>query len=245
MADKFFSNFPEIQYQLANGKIVYIKDFFRKSKIEQESVNSLVEYELYSLTDGERPDTLATKMYGNGNLHWTFFLVNDIENYYDWHKDVGTFERYIDKKYPGQYAIGTTTTEIVSAKSFTGDNANKFLLGEKVTSVSAEGRIITVEPEKYRIAIETVSGSFVSGETITGKVSTRTFTPSSVINHRDGVKYYENADGLRKNQSDVGYTSKTIYNCEYDLNESKRHIKVISPNIINNIVRRFEKVMTS
>ena len=118
-------------------------------------------------------------------------------------------------------------------------------MGEKVTSVSAEGRIVLVEPEKNRIAIDTVTGSFVANETITGKVSTRTFTPSSVINHRDGVKYYENSTGLRRNTPAVGYTGKTLYDCEYDLNESKRHIKVISPGIINNIVRRFEKVMTS
>ena len=245
MADKFFSNFPEIQYRLDSGKVIFIKDFFRKSKIEQESVNALIEYSLFSLTDGDRPDTLATKLYGNSNLHWTFFLVNDIENYYDWHKDVGTFERYIDKKYPGQYVIGTTTTEIVSAQTFSSDTSHKFLLGEKVTSASAEGRIITVEPNKYRMAIETVSGSFVADEEITGKVSTRKFTPSSVINHRDGVKHYENVDGLRRNQTATGYTSKTIYNEEFELNEEKRHIKIISPNIIGNIVRRFEKVMSS
>ena len=92
MADKFFSNFPEIQYQLDSGRVRFIKDFFRKSKIEQESVNALIDYSLYTLTDGDRPDTLATKIYGNSNLHWTFFLVNDMENYYDWHKDVNTFD---------------------------------------------------------------------------------------------------------------------------------------------------------
>ena len=245
MADKFFSNFPEIEYQLADGKIVYIKDFFRKSKIEQESVSSLVEYELFTLSDGERPDTLATKLYGNSNLHWTFFLVNDIENYYDWHKDVNTFENYINKKYPGQYAIGDATTDIVSAKTLISDTSHKFLLGEKVTSASAEGREVTVEPEKFRIAIETSSGSFVANETITGKISTRTFTPSSVIEHRDGIKYYKNASGLKRNTALEGYTSTSLYDDEYDANETKRHIKIISPSIVNNIVRRFEKVMTS
>tara|TARA_R110001592_G_scaffold6963_1_gene38540 strand:- start:4152 stop:4889 length:738 start_codon:yes stop_codon:yes gene_type:complete len=245
MADKFFNNFPEIQYQLDSGEIIFIKDFFRKSKIEQESVNALIEPQLYSLVEGERPDTLASKIYGNSNLHWTFFLVNDIENYYDWHKDVNTFENYINKKYPGQYAIGDATTDIVSAKSFISDTSHKFLLGEKVTSASAEGRIITVEPEKFRIAIENVTGSFVANETITGKVSTNSFTPTTVINHRDGVQYYSNADGLKRNTSAVGYTSTTIYNQEFEDNETKRHIKIISPRVIGTIVRRFEKVMTS
>jgi hypothetical protein len=245
MANKFFDNFPEIQYTLADGKIVYIKDFFRKSKIEQDSIASLTEYELYSLTDGERPDTLASKLYGDSDLHWTFFIVNELENYYDWHKDVLTFERYIDKKYPGQYAIGSASTDIVNRPINSSDQTHKFLLGEKVTSASAMGRILLVEPSMNRIAIETVDGSFVSNETITGKVSTKSFTPTSVINHRDGAKYYENAIGLRRNTPAAGYTVKTIYNTEFETNESKRHIKIISPGIIDNIVRRFEKVMTS
>ena len=36
MANQFFENFPKIQYELSDGKRVFIKDFFRKSKIEQE-----------------------------------------------------------------------------------------------------------------------------------------------------------------------------------------------------------------
>ena len=242
MADKYFTNFPEIQYQLADGKIVYIKDFFRKSKIEQEAVNAIVEYNLYNIPDGDRPDITATKLYGNPNLHWTFFLVNDIENYYDWVKDSSTFERYINKKYPGQYAIASASTDIVAAKSNNADVTNKFLLGEKITSVSTEGRVIEVLPEKNRIAID--GGNFVVDEAITGTVSTKSFTPTSVINHKDGVAYYKNGD-LRKNQASSGYTSVSLYDDEYEKNEAKRRIKIISPNIIGNIVRRFEKVMTS
>ena len=78
MATKFFENFPKIQYKLDDGRIIYIKDFFRKSKIEQDAVNSIVSYTKYEIQDGERPDIVATKLYGNPDLHWTFFLVNDI-----------------------------------------------------------------------------------------------------------------------------------------------------------------------
>ena len=238
MADKYFTNFPEIQYQLSDGKIVYIKDFFRKSKIEQEAVSSIINYNLYTIPNGDRPDITAAKLYGNSDLHWTFFLVNDIENYYDWVKDSQTFERYIDKKYPGQYAIASSSTDIVAS----GTTNNKFLLGEKVTSVSSEGRVIEVCPEHNRIAIE--GGNFVASEAITGKVSTKSFTPTSVINHKDGVSYYKNGN-LRRNQASSGYTSVSLYDDEYERNEAKSKIKVISPDIINNIVRRFEKVMKS
>ena len=32
MAQEYFKNFPEMQYTLSDGKIITIKDFFRKSK---------------------------------------------------------------------------------------------------------------------------------------------------------------------------------------------------------------------
>ena len=67
--------------------------------------------------EGDRPDVTAAKLYGNPDLHWTFFLVNDIENYYDWYKDQQTFERYINKKYPGQLAIASQSTDIVARKT--------------------------------------------------------------------------------------------------------------------------------
>lgn len=241
MANEFFKNFPEVQYQL-DGKVIYIKDFFRKSKIDQESVKALIDYTYYELQEGERPDIAADKLYGSSDLHWTFFLVNDFENYYDWFKDATSFESYISKKYPGQIAIASQSTDIVARKTSVGDSSNKFLLGEKVTSVSGEGRVILVEPEHNRIAID--GKGFVANETITGKVSTKSFTPTSVVDHKDGVAYYKNGS-LRKNTESSGYTPVSNYDDEYEKNEAKRKIKIISPGIIQNVVRRFEKVMKS
>tara|TARA_B100000963_G_C22631379_1_gene675098 strand:- start:3493 stop:4221 length:729 start_codon:yes stop_codon:yes gene_type:complete len=242
MATEFFKNFPEIGYKLSNGKTILIKDFFRKSKIEQEAVNQIIEYSLYQLEEGERPDVAATKIYGNPHLHWTFFLVNDLENYYDWHKDSVAFEKYIDKKYPGQLAIASQSTDILSRKATISDNTNKFLLGEKVTSISGEGRVVLVEPAKNRIAID--GKGFVANETITGKVSTRSFVPTSVIDHRDGVAYYKNGN-LRKNTESSGFTAVTMYDDEFEKNEAKRSIKIISPQALPAILRKFEQIMSA
>ena len=64
MSNQLFKNFPEIQYTLSTGKIVTIKDFFRKSMIEQEAVNSVISYTYYEIQDGERPDVVADRLYG-------------------------------------------------------------------------------------------------------------------------------------------------------------------------------------
>ena len=73
-----------MQYTLNTGKVVTIKDFFRKAKIESNTIDSLIEYQSYEILEGERPDIVAAKLYGDSDLHWTFFLVNDFDNYYDW-----------------------------------------------------------------------------------------------------------------------------------------------------------------
>ena len=40
MANELYKNFPEVQYTLSNGKIVTIKDFFRKAKLETSQLSS-------------------------------------------------------------------------------------------------------------------------------------------------------------------------------------------------------------
>ncbi len=95
MANELFKNFPEVRYTLSNGKIVTIKDFFRKAKLEGTQLNQVIDYTFYELQEGERPDVVASKLYGNGDLHWTIFLANDITNYYDWYMDTPTFENHM------------------------------------------------------------------------------------------------------------------------------------------------------
>ena len=144
MSNQLFKNFPEIQYTLSTGKIVTIKDFFRKSMIEQEAVNSVISYTYYEIQDGERPDVVADRLYGDSELHWTFFLVNDMDNYYQWHKDNVTFEKHINEMYPEYWLIASDSTDIVSSSS-------KFLLGEIIESSQQQGNVISVQPTFNRI----------------------------------------------------------------------------------------------
>jgi len=95
MANQLYKNFPEIQYKLSNGKIVTVKDFFRKAKLEGNQLEQLIDYTFYEIQEGERPDVIASKLYGDGDLHWTIFLANEITNYYDWYMDTPTFENYM------------------------------------------------------------------------------------------------------------------------------------------------------
>ena len=115
MAQEFFKNFPEIQYKLDSGKIVTIKDFFRKATVDAAARDAVIDYTFHELEEGDRPDVLATKLYGNGDLHWTFFLVNEnLQDFNDWPKSGPVFHRFIERKYSGTALIGSSSTDIVS-----------------------------------------------------------------------------------------------------------------------------------
>ena len=236
MATEFFKNFPEMQYKLDDGKIITIKDFFRKSNIEGAAREAVVNYTYHELEEGDRPDVLASKLYGNGDLHWTFFLVNDLNNYYDWWKDQQSFELYMNNKHKGKYFICDSSTDIVSATS-------KFLLGETITGTNSRGIITDVDPTFCRIGVDVEVG-FISPIVSTGSSSNKSVTPTSIINARDGVAYYVK-DGIKSTHFTSGAVQKTIFEDEYEKNEEKRLIKIIKPSMIGAVVSQFEKVMSS
>jgi len=244
MANQLYKNFPEIQYKLSDGRIVTIKDFFRKAQINGNTLSDIVDYTVYEIQDGERPDIIASKLYGDGDLHWTLFLANEITNYYDWHMDNQTFENYLDDKYRGQVLVAPNSTDIVSSSS-------KFLVGEDVSQGSAKGKVLKVDPTFKRIWVETVNGQkFKANQEVTGLNSTKSFTPNSVQESRDATAYYYNADafdaGIRLNNdlTETGnWVPQTFQHQELEENEKKRTIKVIRPEFIRRVVSEFERIM--
>ena len=240
MAQEFFKNFPTIQYKLSDGKIITIKDFFRKATVDASARDAIIDYTYHELEEGDRPDVLATKLYGNGDLHWTFFLVNDLNNYYDWWKDQSTFQKYIEKKLRGHFLIAENSTDIVNA-------TKKFHIGETVTGTNSEAVVVEVDPTFKRLGIEIKKGfdtNILTTGTIKQQGAFHSFTPSSIIERKDGIAYYYNGE-IKSNTFKSGYLSKSLWEDEYEKNEEKRKIKIIRPSKINAIVRSFEKVMRS
>lgn len=100
-------------------------DFFPKMIIKtdtdsKESVNILVSFFLrrieidrailfqkYRISDGERPEHVADKLYGRPEYHWTILLLNDIiDPYSDWMIPQKSLDRYIEEKYKNGILIG-------------------------------------------------------------------------------------------------------------------------------------------
>lgn len=236
MSNIYFKNFPDTNYILPNGKSVVIKDIFRKVSIQPEVIDNIVDYTWYEIQDGERPDVVATRLYGDSKLYWLFYLVNELDNYNDWFKSNDEFFTFINEKYPGYWLNAPTVSDIITT-------SNKFLLGERVTSLSSVGNVIDVDPNFKRIAVD--RGDWSAGDVITGKTSGKSFTVSSVVAQRDGVEHYKNSDGLKTNVATDGFLPVTAFDIELEENERKRKIKVIRKGFVPAIIHQFSDLMTS
>ena len=105
---KFFTAFPKIDYNLSgvNGNTKEVTDIFRRVKVRSKIANNVTLFDKYDVEEGEKPEDIAYKIYGDSDYFWVVTLVNNIVNrYYDWPLDEYSFQQYVTGKYDNPDAI--------------------------------------------------------------------------------------------------------------------------------------------
>tara|TARA_Y200000002_G_C22678085_1_gene662907 strand:- start:1461 stop:1988 length:528 start_codon:yes stop_codon:yes gene_type:complete len=103
----YFEMFPSVFYDMkGDGQYTLVKDLMSRVKLVASVKENILNFDYYDVKDGETPEMIAQKYYGDVNLHWTIFIVNDIIDYYeDWPMSVQKFEQFIFDKYENPQAI--------------------------------------------------------------------------------------------------------------------------------------------
>ena len=98
---RFFEQFPLMMYDIkGNDNYKLVPDIFRRVKARNKIKDNLVLLDQYDVSDGERPEHVAYKVYGDADLFWVVCMINKIENpYYDWPLSNLQFENYMKDKY--------------------------------------------------------------------------------------------------------------------------------------------------
>ena len=228
MAQKYFKHFPTINFDGKNdGNLIQAKDIFRNIRVSSDAEDAIIGYEYYYINDQDRPDVLASKLYGDATLYWLFWMVNDqFATFSDWPKSQSILDKFINRKYSGKALVANLQSDIVSSSD------SKFLQGEKVvgSTSSAFGFVTKIDPTNKQLILNDVQGIFQDGETVTGSQSTKSFIISSVRNFSDSPHHYVNSDGNKTTSE----TSTMVTNSEYEqtLNDSKRNIRYIKVDFI-------------
>ena len=75
----FFKYFPTTQIDIyGDGSSFPMVDIFRAAAVLEDRVKDLSIYTSHQILDGARPDVVSQELYGESELHWTFFILNDL-----------------------------------------------------------------------------------------------------------------------------------------------------------------------
>lgn len=96
-----FTLYPKISYKINEYDYLRAIDITQSAKIKRFLKDYRgIAYDPYTVKDGEKPDFVAYKYYGDPNLDWVVLLANDVYNIYDeWPKDSTELQQYLIQKY--------------------------------------------------------------------------------------------------------------------------------------------------
>ena len=102
----YFDLFPDIELPSFSDKrrssfdYIKIKNLFKRGRVRDDIYGNVTAFSKYLVLDGERPDTVAKKLYEDENLDWIILLSNNMMNVQDeWPMGQFDFQRYLDNKY--------------------------------------------------------------------------------------------------------------------------------------------------
>ena len=162
----YFDEFPKFLYDFKYGnttKTTVTIDITRNIRFRKELLENIALYDEYDIVDGETPEIIAEKIYGDPQYHWIIMLANQKHDY------ISDFP----------------LTEFALVKHI----------------------VATYGAQRY------------------------------------AIKHYVNAAGFVVNSTATGAVSVSNDDYERALNESKRRIKVISPQVISTILTQYKELL--
>ena len=97
----YFEQFPLIPYDAeGTGNPRDVTNLLRRVKVRSKIRNNSALFDTYVVKEGETPEMIADKLYGDTQLHWIVLLFNDIaDRYHQWPMTTGAFNKYVNDKY--------------------------------------------------------------------------------------------------------------------------------------------------
>ena len=97
----YFKDFPTISYDATGDKnFKTIRDITTRIKFKTAIQNNSALFAKYDVKDGETPEAIAFREYGDVGLHWIVLVFNDIlDPRYDWPLSQRDLLKFVNAKY--------------------------------------------------------------------------------------------------------------------------------------------------
>ena len=102
----YFRQLPNLDYpSLANDRTSaydynQVKNIFKRAVLREDIIDSYFQFEQYLIEGDDRPDNVASKVYGDANLDWVVLTTNNVINVRDeWPMSQNDLQNYLTNKY--------------------------------------------------------------------------------------------------------------------------------------------------
>lgn len=231
----YFEKFPKTVYTLdeyKSGQIV--TDILRRTKFVNQLVENFAFFDEYDVQDGETPEIVADLFYNNPQLHWIILQANEIvDPRFEWPLDEYNLYQFTSSKYNNPNAIHhyeNNAGNVINGNVLIQITQSSFIFveGDVVLNVSNNGvGFVNSVIDDSSFYITVTQGGFQQSDII---------RPSVLASNI----FYSNVNST----TNISGIPVTNFDYESELNETKRRIKVIKPELVSDIINNFEAIIT-
>ena len=131
---------------VGQGKYKDVTNLLRRVAMRSKVKSNTLMFDTYDVKEGETPEMIADKLYGDPELHWVILLVNDItDRYHQWPMSTPQFLAFVNDKYSNVDA-----THHYEISQVSGDTTIKINIGTDNTEHSGASIVTNREYEEER-----------------------------------------------------------------------------------------------
>ena len=97
----YFANFPLIPYDnYGTGDFRLTPNILKRIAVRANVKTTTSLFDTYDVKEGETPEMIADKLYGNPEFHWVVLMMNDVvDRYHQWPMSRRQFLAHLNDKY--------------------------------------------------------------------------------------------------------------------------------------------------
>ena len=97
----YFTQFPLMAYDVAGDRnYKLLPNILKRVKLRSGLRSGAFLFDAYDVKDGENPEDIAYKWFGDAQLHWVILMTNNItDRYYQWPLTQPQFQENLTDKY--------------------------------------------------------------------------------------------------------------------------------------------------
>ena len=101
----YISRLPDVS---SNEEYITVKNLFKRAKLRTDIVNIITAFNYYQVEDNQRPEVVASKLYGDPELDWVILITNNITNVREqWPLSNNDLYNYMLDKYGTEVALSS------------------------------------------------------------------------------------------------------------------------------------------